>query len=336
MGTLEDSLKVVGPNEKIGRDDIDREISTHLYSSAYGDKGKFLLVDAKEEQAIKNAVTTPLTDYLAQRESQDKDQTWYHVGVSKVTRFGRQLVGMEDASSKFDQALKAGDKTAMMSLRTADDQQRKFEDSATSYSSAMLKTGFLFAGGKVGFAGLVGVTTSDQTRPSDTFNKQLVDAALGAAKGIATQVAFETIRQQAWDPVLKGWTFGMSDRMLDQGLTSSTYENRDGKVDIAHGLQKTLSTVFSPESLLVDGASVGASYALLYPLNSFTKGALFANPLAAKVAMAGVSGLTGGSLKELNYQQDIGRKTDWMDIAKKGGEKSVLDMISALPNPRGF
>ena len=290
----------------------------------------------EEDQGVTAYGRLPLNEYLIRRDEQQKDQTWYGLGVSKITRFGRQLAGMEDASSKFDQAIKDNDQTAMMALRRQDFKQRRFEDNASHYSSAMLKTGLLFSGTKVGFVGLVGVTTSDGARPSDPFQKQAVDAALGAAKGIATRLVFENINAQAWDPVAKGLAFGVSDRFIDSGLSSRTYEDRAGDTDLLGGAKKTVMNIVSPESLLAEAGSGAVSAALLYPINMYTKGAFFAHPLASKVAMAGVSGLTSGSLRELNFQQDIGRKTDWLDIAKKGGEKAGLDMLSALPNPRGL
>ena len=292
--------------------------------------------DAAEDNAIAMHGRLPLNEYLIRREEQQKDQTWYGLGVSKLTRFGRQMVGMDDASSKFDQAIKDNDQTAMMALRRQDFKQRRFEDNASHYSSAMLKTGLLFSGGKVGFAGLVGVSTSDAARPSDPFKTQAMDAALGAVKGIATKLVFEQINAQAWDPLAKGMAFGVSDRFIDSGLSTKTYEDRAGDTDLLGGAKKTFWNVMGPESLLTEAGAGLASAAILYPINMYTKGAFFAHPLAAKVAMAGVSGLTSGSLRELNYQQDIGRKTDWLDIAKKGGEKSGLDMLSALPNPRGL
>jgi len=293
--------------------------------------------EPEEDQAVVAHGHLPLNEYLIRRDEQQKDQTWYGLGVSKLTRLGRNILGMEDASSKFDQAIKDNDQTAMMALRRQDFKQRRFEQNSAHYSSAMLKTGFVFAGNKtIGFAGLVGVTSTDQAHPSDPFQKQALDAVLGATKGIATKLVFEQINAQAWDPVAKGLTFGLSDRFIDRGLTASTYINREEKFDPLLGAQKTVLGVVGPEALLADAGAGITSAALLYPINMYTKGAFFAHPLAAKVAMAGVSGLTSGSLRELNQQQDIGRKTDWVDIAKKGGEKSALDMLSALPNPRGL
>lgn len=315
-----------------------------LYKETYKTQMKpseLLYTQAAKEEPEDNAVAAhgrlPLNEYLIRRDEQQKDQTWYGLGVSKLTRAGRNLLGMEDASSKFDQAIKDNDQTAMMALRRDDFKQRRFERNSAEYSSAMLKTGFVFAGNKaIGMAGVIGVATSDAAHPSDPFKKQALDAALGATKGIATRLVFEQVNAQAWDPVAKGLTFGLADRFIDRGLTASTYINREEKFDPLLGAQKTVLGVAGPEALLVDAGAGITSAAIMYPINMLTKGALFSNPLAAKVAMAGVSGLTSGSLRELNKQQDIGRTTDWLDIAKKGGEKSALDMLSALPNPRGL
>lgn len=298
---------------------------------------ELLYVAAKPgEGSDQRPTTMPLTQYLSLRAEEDKDHSYFHVGMSKATRLGRQLLGMQETSSKFDEAIKKGDKDTMQSLYYADMEQRKSENSISKYSSAMLKTGFLFGGGKLGLAGLTTVSSTDEARPADPFQRQLLDATLGAAKGIATRFAFEAIKGQTWDPIAKGWTFGMSDRFIDAGLSATTYENQAGEWDLMKGAQRTFSSVLSPQSLIVDGATVAAPYAVLYPLNNYLGGAIFKHPLGAKITMAAVSGLTSGSLKELNSQQDIGMKIDWMRVAKRGGEKSALDAISALPNPRGF
>ena len=279
----------------------------------------------------------PLAQYLTVRADQDKEQSYFQVGVTHATRFGRYVLGMEDASSKFDKAIKQDDKETMRSLYYADVDQRKTENNVANYGGAMLKTGLLFGGGKyVGLVGFTAVTTTEQAKPADPFQRQAIDAVMGATKGVLTNLAFNAIKEQAWDPVAKGWTYGLTDRFLDAGLSSRTYQDQSGEWDIKGGAGRTLSSVFSPQSLIVDAATVGAPYAVLYPLNSYLGQALFKSPLGSKLIMAGVSGLTSGSLKDLNEQQNIHRTIDWVQVAKKGGEKGALDMISALPNPRGF
>lgn len=298
-------------------------------------KSNLLLTAGNQESAA--LVAMPLDTYLVMRQAQENNETYFQNATEFVTRVGRKLVGMDDASSKFEKALKNGDQAAMMALRGDDFEQRKSENKISNYSSAALKIGFLFAGPKIGLAGLTGVYVTDSAKPADQFSTQMTDAALGAAKGLATKFVFDKINAQSWNPILKGWSFGLSDQLIDTGLSRQTYLGPTGELDLKAGGLKTLSSVFSPNALIADAGSLGVSYALLYPLNAYTGGAMFKNALAAKLSFAGVSGLTDGSLTELNKQQDLGQKpVDWLEVAKKGGERGALNVISALPGSRLF
>ena len=275
--------------------------------------------------------------YLNHRDEEESQNSYFKNGVSFVTRLGRQAFGINDASSKFDQARKNGEQALMMSLAEDDHKQRHWEESAGNYSSLALKTGFLFTQGKVGLGGLVAVSATDAAKPADPFPRQAVDTILGSAKGIATFALFSKINEQSWNPVVKGWSFGVGERFIDNGLSSKYYFNKEGGItgeSFKNGLVTTLHHSFGPEALGTDAAALGAS-ALLIPINNYTGGAFFKNPFASKLVIAGVSGLVDGSHSELNHQQDHNKKPiDWLEVAKKGGEKSILDTITAIPGTR--
>lgn len=281
----------------------------------------------------------PMNNYLIVREQQECNKSYLQTGITFITRMGRTALGMRDASSEFEKAKEDGNHGLMLQLRNEDRQQRRTEHKVGVLTGAGLKTAFLFSGGKVGFGGFAALTTADEAKPADPFPKQAVDAVLGATKGIATRYVFNKINEQSWNPVLKGWSFGMSERFIDSGLTSKNYLNEDGSIDgssFGKGLLKTGNHVFGPQALMVDAGSLAVS-SLLLPINSYTGGAYFRNALASKLTMAGVAGLTDGSLHELNKQQDRGKEQiDWLEVAKKGGERAVLDTIAAAPGSRLF
>jgi hypothetical protein len=279
------------------------------------------------------SLAIPLNKYLTIRDAQEERQSYLRHGTTFLTRLGRHVVGADDAASRFDVARKDNDPAAMLALERADRAQRHFEHQVGSYSGAALKTALLFTGGKVGWAGLAAVSTADEAKPGDPFQQQMTDAALGAAKGLATRFVFNEINAQSWNPVIKGWTFGMSDRLIDVGLSRRTYLDANGDVDLKAGGLKTLSSVFSAPSLAVDAGTGAAAALALMPINAYTGGKFFSNEVAAKLTFAGVAGLTEGSLEELNKQQDNPKQPpiDWAEVAIKGLQKGAIDTVSALP-----
>jgi hypothetical protein len=289
------------------------------------------LLQAQEQMVM------PLNNYLTLRDSQEDDQSYFKAGIALATRAGRHLIGAEDASSQFDNARKQGNAAGMLSLEHADHEQREMENKIGGYGAAALKTALLFAGGKAAFAGLAAVSMTDEARPADPFPRQVLDAALGAGKGLAMKYAFNQITEQSWNPIVKGWTLGMSNRLIDVGLSSNTYGNAVGGFDqdsLKAGGVKTLASVFSPKSLIVDAATGLAAGAVLEPIDIYSGGKFFSMVPAQRLTLAGVSGLTEGSLRELNKQQYDPRQAqiNWLEVAQKGLQKGTIDTLSALPS----
>lgn len=278
----------------------------------------------------------PLTEYLTARDEQDKQQSYYKTFTTAASRLSRRALGIEDASAKFSRAVKDGDSQEMLKWQEADRKQRQLEQNIGNYSAAILKTGLLFCGPKTSYIGLIGLSAADQASPSDSIGKQAADALLGSAKGAASRYMFDRINSTSLNPASKGWLFGLSDRLLDVGLTSNTYLTKDGDFtpdSLKSGLWRTGESVFGPDALKADAATLLVSHAVMLPIGYARGGAFFANPLYAKATMAGVSGLTNGSLTELNRQQELpGQPTiDWWEVSKRGAEKAALSTISALP-----
>ena len=252
----------------------------------------------------------PLDAYILMREKVKEDQSYFKTATTFLTRGARRLTGSKDASDDFDAAQKEGNQGVMMQLLHQDRKQLMWEDKVANYSSTALKIGSLFAGGKVGFAGLAGVSISDQAKPADGFDKQMTDVALGAAKSIATRFVFNKINELPINPVTKGFAFGLSDRVLEVGLNRETFTGADGNIDLLGGAKKTGLSVFGPQALIADAGTGAISHGVLLPINYAMKGAFFANPIASRLTMAGVAGGTEGALKNLNFQQESGKPID--------------------------
>lgn len=294
------------------------------------------MVQLNKSDLISTMAANPIAmnNYLAARDEEASKDSYFKTATTFLTRTGRKALGVADVSSEFEEARANGNQGIMITLYEADKNQRKFEENVGDYSSAALKTGFLFTSGKVGWGGIVAVSASDAARPSDNFGRQLTDTVLGAAKGLANRAIFMKINEQTWNPVVKGWTYGMSDRFLDNALNSKYYVNGEGKVDLdsfKEGALTALHHTIGVQALTTDAATIGISSLVLLPINRYTGGAYFNNPLAQKLTMAGVAGLTEGSLHELNRQQDRLKPIDWLRVAQKGGERAVIDTLSAVP-----
>lgn len=273
----------------------------------------------------------PLDAYILMREKVKEDQSYFKTATTALTRAGRRLLGAEDASEQFDAAQKAGNQGLMMKLLHEDREQLRHEDKIANYASTALKLGSLFAGGKAGFAGLAGVSISDQAKPADPFGQQMTDVALGAAKSIATRFMFEKINGLPINPVTKGFAFGLTDRFLDVGLNRETFTGADGNIDAWAGAKKTVLSIVGPQALIADAGTGVVSHGALLPINYFMKGAYFANPIASRLTMAGVAGGTEGALKNLNAQQETGKPIDWLQVARSSGEHAAMSTVSALP-----
>lgn len=273
----------------------------------------------------------PLDVYIMMREKVKEDQSYFKTATTFLTRAGRHLVGSKDASDEFEAAQKDGNQGLMMQLLHEDRKQLQTEDKVANYASAALKMGFLFTGGKVGLAGLAGVSTTDQAKPSDPFDKQMTDVALGAAKSIATRFLFNKINELPINPVTKGFAFGLGDRALEVGLNRQTFTGPDGNIDLLGGAKKTALSVLGPQALIADAGTGGISHLALLPINYYTGGKFFANPIASRLTMAGVAGGTEGALKNLNFQQDSGRPIDWLQVARSSAENAAMSTVSALP-----
>lgn len=280
----------------------------------------------------------PMAAYLQMRDDQDNHQSYFRTATTLLTRLGRDVVGSQDAVEDFNKARKEGNTAAMLNLFHADREQREFENKFGAVSAGVLKAAFLFGGGKVGLYGLGAMMTTDSARPNDPFPKQLTDVALGAAKTIATRYMFNQINKieiggSPLNPVSKGWLIGLSNHFIDVGLSSNTYMTPDGQIDLKGGALKTALSTFGPQPLIADAGTGAISHLALLPLNAYMGGKLLSGPLASTLTMAGVSGLTEGSLRDVNHQQreNSDKPIDWLQVAKAGAQTGTINTISVLP-----
>jgi len=214
-----------------------------------------------------------------------------------------------------------------------DKYQSSFEGAKTvaRLGSELVKGGFLFLGDDIGMVGAAASYALDEMHPADTASSQVIDAALGASKGLAIAGTINALDATGWNPVMQGVGGGVSSRLIDSVLTRSNYVVRDSSFSLRNGLAKSLSTAFNVEDLTTDVITLGSSLAALEGANGITSGAISSHRLPRKISMGAVYGLTVGASGELQRQRQSGEKFDFARVAEASMALGAIDALAAVP-----
>ncbi|MGH9552507.1 MAG: hypothetical protein ACRD3W_24210, partial [Terriglobales bacterium] len=171
----------------------------------------------------------------------------------------------------------------------------------------------------------------DQVHTGTGLQRELVDFGTGAAKGALTKGAFQMIGQSQLGIAGKGVLMGASSRILDGGLTPSTYYDANGKFDLLGGLEKTGAAAANPTALATDAVVFGVAHGLFKGLNATTSGALERSPFFTTVATGGTYGFVSGAGSELQRERSTGEKFNFGKIALNGLEQAGVMSVAAAP-----
>lgn len=281
-----------------------------------------------------------LREDIAAHRTQMANKSYLGYAVSAVAGLGRTdtFSPVERLNDQLTDALKKGDTEAAKKLAAearglvaADKQSSGTYQTIEHYGSDLLKTTGLFIPGKVGYA-LAGATYAlDQAKPGESVSNQLVDGGLGLTKGLALKGTFDHVGSTNLGIAAKAVSLGVSSRLLDSGLTRSTYTSADGTFDLAQGLSKTLDQSFSKSALVSDVVTFGIAHTALGGINGITGGALKSSPFWSTVATGGVFGVSTGSVGEINRQYHAGEKFDFQKVLTAAALTGVTDMVAAAP-----
>ncbi|HEY9789080.1 MAG TPA: hypothetical protein V6D22_01690 [Candidatus Obscuribacterales bacterium] len=262
------------------------------------------------------------SDYSARSEQAASKRSWLEDGIHDAVGL---IVGDDRTATKPGQS----------NLRTE----------VEHYSAEVLKTAPLFlpAIGRLwavaGYGGSAILQGLDQVHTGDTASRQAADFALGCAKGALTKGTFEVLGKAdfgalnkavdwgVWPKALggkpleltgKAFSFGVSNRLLDTSLSSQTWLDQSGNIDVARGLRKTTSDMVRPSALLTDVAVFAGSPILLKGANLALRGALDRSLLAQTIGTGSSFGLLSGSLFEAQRQYNEDGHFDAGKIAWRG------------------
>lgn len=205
------------------------------------------------------------------------------------------------------------------------------------YAPGFLQTAALFTPGRSAFAVSMALGAANEVRVGDSFEMQLTEFGMGAAKGAATKAIFNKVGNSnimssgLWSVPAKGVALGISSRAIDVGLTPQNWLNQQGNFDATQGLGRTLSTALDPRSLALDVAIFGVAHGATSGINKLSGGFLDRSQALRNIAMGTTFGVTGGATSEFMAQSQRGGPYDWSEIVKRGAFQGVVDGLASAP-----
>ncbi len=205
------------------------------------------------------------------------------------------------------------------------------------YAPGFLQTAALFTPGRSAFAVSMALGAANEVRVGDSFEMQLTEFGMGAAKGAATKAIFNKVGNSnimssgLWSVPAKGVALGISSRAIDVGLTPQNWLNQQGNFDATQGLGRTLSTALDPRSLALDVAIFGVAHGATSGINKLSGGFLDRSQAMRNIAMGTTFGVTGGATGEFMAQSQRGGPYDWSEIIKRGAFQGVVDGLASAP-----
>lgn len=208
----------------------------------------------------------------------------------------------------------------------------KLQNDISFYGSTGLKVGALFVSGPYGWAATAGFYMLDQAKPKDSVGKQLVDAGLGAAKGLAFKGLLNGVLSSGWNIALKGGAMSLGGRALETALTSENYyDKKAGGYSLVTGLRATGGELTNLEHLAVDAVVMGVAFGVGYGLNHVTGGALRASPFYSRIATSGVAGLSRGAMMEVSAARAAGEAFSLQRIGTRAVLMGTVYSLAAVP-----
>ncbi|MBX9570471.1 MAG: hypothetical protein K2X77_16360 [Candidatus Obscuribacterales bacterium] len=192
----------------------------------------------------------------------------------------------------------------------------------------------------------------DQVKSNDTLENQVTDFALGAAKGAAIKGSFDALARVDFTRVnklaewgvapsalsgkplelsAKAFSFGISSRFIDTGLTRESYLDQNGQLDIGRGVSNTFSQSFNRSALTTDLIVFGGATVALKGVNIATRGLLDRSVLAQTMATGGSFGLGAGTVSEVQRQNALNAPYDFKEIALRGLLDAGVNTLAAGP-----
>lgn len=263
--------------------------------------------------------------------------------------------------SEKESILKKGIGAAYDSLLDSENRSssaNKLREEVVRYSSEFVKMVPLFVpsvGKKITAANYLAVSVVhglDQAKAADKLENQSKDFALGAVKGAALKGTFDALGAVNFSGVnklaekglvpgalagqplelsAKAFSFGVSSRVIENGLTRENYLNADGTFDFSKGVSKNISEAFHPTALATDIAVFTGSTIALKGINVATRGLLDRSPMSQTIATGGSFGFFSGSVGEIQRQRLEDKHYDIGKVILRGFLEAGVSSMAAVP-----
>lgn len=195
------------------------------------------------------------------------------------------------------------------SLVIKDEHLRKEVD---HYTAEFLKTGSLFARGKVGVAATLLTYGLDKACPEDDVKTQAIDFTLGAAKGQTVKSLLGVVSRNYSFAPTKGVLIGIASRDAEIVFDRQMFS------DPAKSLAQLKAETINPQAWLFDAAVFGVAEGAFSGINKAMGGRLVKNAQASGMVLGGSFGAVNGGTTEIMRQQAEGKGIDWSKVATKG------------------
>lgn len=193
----------------------------------------------------------------------------------------------------------------------------------SDYGKQFVKITPLFMKGNLSVLGLATAYAADEAKVDAPVTDQLIDAGLGAGKGLALKGAFSLMGNRGMTPAMSGIQLGIIQRTSDTALTRSNYYDQDGHFSIASAMTKASKAAMKPEMLAMDAATFGAADVVWGRMYAVSRGAAYYNPVLKNAFVGGTMGVASGAGYEAVRQLEEG-KFDPIRLAQRATGDGLL------------
>lgn len=204
----------------------------------------------------------------------------------------------------------------------------KYSDELTGYTKGFIKSLPLFMKGRLPLAGLLITYGADETKVNESINHQLLDAGLGASKGLLLKGTFMALGAHGNTPGMTGVGIGITSRITDTALTRVNYIDSDKSFNLNRGLQSTFAAAFNPKALAMDAITFAAADVLWARVMNNSRGTAWYRPEVTHAISGGTMGLTSEFGNELHRQVSEGEHIDTGLLMQRTFTRGAFDALA--------
>jgi hypothetical protein len=297
-------------------------------------------VSAATQQAQAEGLLNLLQLELESTRKENKSQSYLSKGLDFLYK-GDEIsqIKLELKEKRIQEHINQGNFDAVAKMRDevhqsieSNQKRRDTQNNVSFYGGTALKIGALFYGGPIGWAATAGFYAADAAHMNDDISKQILDAGLGATKGLAYKGLVTGVMDSRLPLPAKGLAMSLGGRGLDVALTSDSYINpQTGRFSFSTGLMNTGKELTNLNHLAVDAAVMTVGFGLGYGLQRSLGATISNSPLYSRIATSGMAGVSRGSIGEMAAMRAAGESFSFQRVASKGLLMGTVYALAAVP-----